>query len=38
MEDFYKLFNLSTSSSLTEIMSAYQTQISKYNNLTYILY
>jgi DnaJ-class molecular chaperone len=36
MEDFYKLFNLSTSSSLTEIMSAYQTQISKYNNLTYI--
>lgn len=36
MEDFYKLFNLSASSSLTEIMSAYQAQISKYNNLTYI--
>jgi DnaJ-class molecular chaperone len=36
MENFYKLFNISTSSSLTEIMAAYQRNISKYNNLPFI--
>ena len=36
MEDFYKLFNISYTSSLTEIMSAYQEKISKYNKLLYI--
>ena len=36
MENFYKLFNISTNSSLTEIMAAYQQNISKYNNLPFI--
>lgn len=36
MENFYKLFNISTNSSLTEIMAAYQHNISKYNNLPFI--
>lgn len=36
MENFYKLFNISTTSSITEIMAAYQQNISKYNNLPFI--
>jgi DnaJ-class molecular chaperone len=36
MENFYKIFNISTMCSLTEIMAAYQQNISKYNNLPFI--
>jgi DnaJ-class molecular chaperone len=36
MENFYNLFKISSNSSITEIMSAYQAQISKYNNLPFI--
>jgi len=36
MENFYKIFNISATCSITEIMAAYQHNISKYNNLSFI--